>query len=59
MTSICDSKENFKRLLDALKDIDNKLEKENKSKEEIKEQEKKTNSNKENLNIKLQLPKKE
>ncbi len=45
MTSICDSKENFKRLLDALIDIDNKLEKENKSKEE--------------LNIKLQLPKKE
>lgn len=45
MTSICDSKENFTRLLDALKDIDNKLEKENKNKEE--------------LNIKLQLPKKE
>lgn len=45
MTSICDSKENFKRLLDALIDIDNKLEKENKNKEE--------------LNIKLQLPKKE
>ena len=45
MTSICDSKENFTRLLDALIDIDNKLEKENKNKEE--------------LNIKLQLPKKE
>ena len=45
MTSLCDSRENFKRLLDALIDIDNKLEKENKNKEE--------------LNIKLQLPKKE
>ena len=59
MTSICDSKENFKRLLNALKDIDNKLEKENKNENEIKEQEKKTNSEKKELNIKLQLPKKE
>ena len=46
MTSICDSKENFKRLLDALIDIDNKLDK-----QKLKEQEK--------INIKLQLPKKE
>ena len=59
MTSICDSKENFKRLLNALKDIDNKLEKENKNENEIKEQKKKTNSEKKELNIKLQLPKKE
>ena len=52
MTSICDSKENFERLLDALIDIDNKLEKKNKHKEEIEDK-------KETLNIKLQLPKKE
>ena len=45
MTSICDSKENFKRLLDALIDIDSKLEKKYKKKEK--------------LDITLQLPKKE
>ena len=53
MTSICDSKENFKRLLNALKDIDNRLEKENKE-----EKREKTKYN-EKPNIKLQLPKKE
>ena len=45
MTSICDGKENFKRLLYALIDIDNKLEKKYKEKEK--------------LDITLQLPKKE
>ena len=45
MTSICDGKENFKRLLYALIDIDNKLEKKYKKKEK--------------LDITLQLPKKE
>ena len=45
MTSICDSKENFKRLLYALIDIDSKLEKKYKEKEK--------------LDITLQLPKKE
>lgn len=50
MTSICDSKENFKRLLYALEDIDNRLEREKENKEE------KTKDN-ERLNIKLQLPK--
>ena len=45
MTSICDGKENFKRLLYALIDIHNKLEKKYKKKEK--------------LDITLQLPKKE
>lgn len=44
MTSICDSKNNFEKLLDALKDIDNKL---------------KNIKNQERLNTKINLPKKE
>ena len=58
MTSICDSKENFKRLLEALKNIDHKLDKKLKNKKTEHKKIKENNKKEDKLKIQLKLPKK-